>query len=900
MLVVLSITGVSASASPLEPEPQAPQIVSIGTPVFIRLDPTPDSYRVPPPRAFSEVRAQSATININYLPAGAQSVFGYDCYTWPSNAVTAFEYAASIWEGLINSSVPIEVDACWTSFGDPDILGAGGTLDFFVSSNVLYPVALANALSGSDLNDTDGDDSDGDGSDADAEVHVAYGMDFDWYYGTDGNPGPQETDFASVVLHEICHGLGFSGSMTVVNGRGYWGLGTSYGLAYDQFAENGSGQALLGFTSGSTELAAQLTSNNLYFDAPNADAANGGTPPKLFAPSTWMQGSSYSHLDYDTYVGTQNTLMVYAISQGVSAHSPGPIAQGMLQDMGWTFGTTAPAPTVTSITPNTGLDTGIVSITNLVGTNFQSGATVKLTKSGESDINATNVNVASDTQITCDLDLTGATAGQWNVVVTNPDAQSGTLSNGFTVTAAPAPDVSIQADVADRDYNPGDPITFTLSFANNGTKEASNVVITDQVPPEVLNPTYDSTVVVTPTGVFSYVWNVEPLGIGESGVIHIYGQLDSSLGSNFSFVNTATISDPEDVTPENNTGSTTVGMTEIYLPLLMRHYPPIPDTPVLNPISNPGGDGNYTVDWNAAALADKYILQEDDNAKFKSPTKRYEGTSTSWSATNKSAGTYYYRVKASNSYGDSGWSSVRSVTVKPPTTFYPVADAFVAQGYPGTNYGNTWDMWAGYGKKACFGTSKDPKINRSLIQFDLSSIPSGTSISEAKLYLYVMAWCRGTSSSPRKVTVYRVKANWSESSVNWNNKPGYGEAYGSTSVSFLQTGKWYTFDVTGLVRKWVKGTEPNRGLMVRAPEGSGSDFAWFGFYTSETSGTSYDPYLKITYTGTSAAEEVPPTAEEIIGAPVWEHTSADVFSFLPCIPDYGEFGGIGEAVCSPE
>ena len=59
--------------------------------------------------------------------------------------------------------------------------------------------------------------------------------------------------------------------------------------------------------------------------------------------------------------------------------------------------------------------------------------------------------------------------------------------------------------------------------------------------------------------------------------------------------------------------------------------------------------------WNAADLADTYTLQEDDNAAFSSPTTVYgPGTGLSWSASSRTSGTYYYRVKATNTYGDSG------------------------------------------------------------------------------------------------------------------------------------------------------------------------------------------------------------------------------------------------------
>ncbi len=103
-------------------------------------------------------------------------------------------------------------------------------------------------------------------------------------------------------------------------------------------------------------------------------------------------------------------------------------------------------PTVTAITPDSGESGTIVSITNLAGTDFQNGATVKLTKSGETDIHATGITFVSSTQITCSFNLAGAATGQWNIIVTNPDTQSGTLSNGFEITTGqiykPEPDLN--------------------------------------------------------------------------------------------------------------------------------------------------------------------------------------------------------------------------------------------------------------------------------------------------------------------------------------------------------------------------------------------------------------------------------------------------------------------------
>ena len=97
--------------------------------------------------------------------------------------------------------------------------------------------------------------------------------------------------------------------------------------------------------------------------------------------------------------------------------------------------TVATAPTVTAISPDS-MNRGNTVWPTITGTGFMSGATVKLTKAGESDIIATNIVVNSPTSINCkiELPLQGKHKGSWNVVVTNSDGQFGTLVDGFEVT----------------------------------------------------------------------------------------------------------------------------------------------------------------------------------------------------------------------------------------------------------------------------------------------------------------------------------------------------------------------------------------------------------------------------------------------------------------------------------
>jgi len=100
-------------------------------------------------------------------------------------------------------------------------------------------------------------------------------------------------------------------------------------------------------------------------------------------------------------------------------------------------GTTATsAPTISSIAPAYGDNSSAVSITALTGTGFVSGATMVLAKSGQTNISASNVAFVSSTKMTCTFDITGVPAGYRNVILTNPDGQTATLTDGLEIRYA--------------------------------------------------------------------------------------------------------------------------------------------------------------------------------------------------------------------------------------------------------------------------------------------------------------------------------------------------------------------------------------------------------------------------------------------------------------------------------
>jgi len=130
------------------------------------------------------------------------------------------------------------------------------------------------------------------------------------------------------------------------------------------------------------------------------------------------------------------------------------------------------------------------------------------------------------------------------------------------------PNLMLSQNVAPTVAQPGQPITYTLAFANIGTGLANGVVITDTIPVSITNVSVISSgAAITNTGYSpAYVWNIENLLPGEGGVITLTGQVSPTLIKSDRFTNTAVITgtDEETDTADNKAA---VGL-DILLPTL--------------------------------------------------------------------------------------------------------------------------------------------------------------------------------------------------------------------------------------------------------------------------------------------------------------------------------------------
>lgn len=160
-------------------------------------------------------------------------------------------------------------------------------------------------------------------------------------------------------------------------------------------------------------------------DATTGNVTLDTAPGSGGVPGAWVQRYTET---WNTSIST--SAIIFEVKGGTSleeANAPGKV----IFDNFEAASNSAPAPTVTAISPTSGSTSGGTSVT-ITGTGFSSGATVSLGGTA-----ATNVTVVSSTSITATTPAHAA--GTVNVVVTNTDSQNGTLSSGYTYLSSDTP-----------------------------------------------------------------------------------------------------------------------------------------------------------------------------------------------------------------------------------------------------------------------------------------------------------------------------------------------------------------------------------------------------------------------------------------------------------------------------
>jgi len=263
---------------------------------------------------YDEVRGPDARTN---LTAGGSLVFDYTISGTTSSAQTATAYGLGLWGGQISGPVPVTASITFKDMGDSRIIGASYSPSAYSSGSVLYCSALRNQQVGYDINT------------GLTDIRLEFNTRMTFYFGTDPTACPgSQIDYVTVLLHEFCHGLGFFDSISSSTGGYGYGDGTMP-LIFDTFLYY-NGSRLTELSSSSRYSA--IRSNALYWDGPNAVAANAGGRIKMFAPTTYQPGSSVSHWETNT---SFSNWMEYAYQAPL--HTFNSRKLGLMKDIGWTL-----------------------------------------------------------------------------------------------------------------------------------------------------------------------------------------------------------------------------------------------------------------------------------------------------------------------------------------------------------------------------------------------------------------------------------------------------------------------------------------------------------------------------------------------------------------------------------
>jgi RHS repeat-associated protein len=175
------------------------------------------------------------------------------------------------------------------------------------------------------------------------------------------------------------------------------------------------------------------------------------------------------------------------------------------------------------------------------------------------------------------------------------------------------------------------------------------------------------------------------------------------------------------------------------------------------------------------------------------------------------------------------------------------------------NFGALDSLWA---------SAEAGSRRRSLIRFDLSAVPSGSTLSRADLAL----WRSSESGKPETVDAHHPRRGWSEGSgggtctgdgASWQGPEGnlrWSQAGGdyagtkeaSISIPENAAARWETFNLLALAQKWVDGTTANRGVLLKLPSDETRESGRYVTFLSDDASSSR-PKLTLEYADGSAS-----------------------------------------------
>jgi len=159
-------------------------------------------------------------------------------------------------------------------------------------------------------------------------------------------------------------------------------------------------------------------------------------------------------------------------------------------------------------------------------------------------------------------------------------------------------------------------------------------------------------------------------------------------------------------------------------------------------------------------------------------------------------------------------------------TLVAIRDSFIRSSLPRLNYGEYLDMFAG---------SKDGELFKSLLKFDISSVPTDKLLKKVTLVLDPTNYI----DEDVQLNLTTIDEEWSESGVTWNSQPK-AESF-TMAINSGRTFDELHLDITQLFSKWYSNEVENHGILITLGQ---ENSALRSFYTRHSN---YKPKLIVEY-----------------------------------------------------
>lgn len=219
-------------------------------------------------------------------------------------------------------------------------------------------------------------------------------------------------------------------------------------------------------------------------------------------------------------------------------------------------------------------------------------------------------------------------------------------------------------------------------------------------------------------------------------------------------------------------------------------------------------------------------------------SKIADTTNTSYADSGLAVGTWYYRVTASDAAGNvsAASGSVAATIAAPPVepvvlTAYPNGDAMVYRINPTTNYGSDSQL-------SSRGAGANSPIE-SYLGFNIPAAPAGTVLSGATIRLRTSG--DPSAGSVDSHTLKIVTGAWTESTVNWNNRPTGDGATLGTVTGATATNTAYTVTLNAAELSGLVGSTQSFALVSIGLDN-------LRLWSNNAPSATYRPLLTLTYT----------------------------------------------------